>query len=263
MPKFNARKDQNGNLLLNLGYAFVTTKKPEMAQELIKRKRVTLPDGSDIEIKPISGTKRLTANENCKSKNFPKVHGNGSSSNSNNSYRSNVGAIGDGRGKKMAKFSSTDNFEKKFGQNQFGNSDSKFDNYSFGNQFDYPYGNNQFTRNTTKPQYPGLFNDVYTNDLFDNNANPLNNLHTAPASLNAPVSKGQQNSSSNSQNSLEMWPSYYNNSADTNKSSTSIFDQVKVLTSSDDESNSKIVNEQRLSGAPRSTRPKLLSQNSR
>merc|ERR1712206_71412 len=30
MPKFNARKDQEGNLLLNLGYAFVTTRKPEI-----------------------------------------------------------------------------------------------------------------------------------------------------------------------------------------------------------------------------------------
>merc|ERR1711976_582658 len=57
MPKFNARKDQNGNLLLNLGYAFVTTKRPEMAQELIRKKRMLLEDGTDIEFKPISKTK--------------------------------------------------------------------------------------------------------------------------------------------------------------------------------------------------------------
>merc|ERR1712117_878835 len=49
MPKFNARKDQDGNLLLNLGYAFVTTRKPEMAKELIQKRRMKLEDGSDIE----------------------------------------------------------------------------------------------------------------------------------------------------------------------------------------------------------------------
>merc|ERR1711980_50221 len=68
MPKFNARKDQDGTLLLNLGYAFVTTKKPEMAQELIRKKRMKLGDGSDIEFKPINRNKRLVANQNCKEK---------------------------------------------------------------------------------------------------------------------------------------------------------------------------------------------------
>merc|ERR1712187_765682 len=73
MPKFNARKDQNGNLLLNLGYAFVTTKRPEMAQELIRKKRMLLEDGTDIEFKPISKTKRLQANQACKNKNATKI----------------------------------------------------------------------------------------------------------------------------------------------------------------------------------------------
>merc|ERR1712027_165141 len=74
MPKFNARKDQDGTLLLNLGYAFVTTKKPEMAQELIKKKRMKLEDGSDIEFKPINRNKRLVANQNCKEKNISKIN---------------------------------------------------------------------------------------------------------------------------------------------------------------------------------------------
>merc|ERR1712228_902667 len=74
MPKFNARKDQEGNLLLNLGYAFVTTRKPEMARELIQKKRMKLDDGSDIEFKPINRNKRLVANQNCKDKNYSKIH---------------------------------------------------------------------------------------------------------------------------------------------------------------------------------------------
>jgi len=74
MPKFNARKDQDGTLLLNLGYAFVTTKKPEMAQELIRKKRMKLDDGSDIEFKPINRNKRLVANQNCKEKNISKIN---------------------------------------------------------------------------------------------------------------------------------------------------------------------------------------------
>jgi len=96
MPKFNARKDQNGNLLLNLGYAFVTTKKAEMAQWLIQQKRIELPDGSDIEIKPISKTKRLTANQNCKNKNFSKINGN-EDVNERYTQKSQHGTIGDGR----------------------------------------------------------------------------------------------------------------------------------------------------------------------
>jgi len=75
MPKFNARKDKDGTLLLNLGYAFITTSKREMAQELIKRGRMKLEDGTDIEFKPIEKCKRLKANENCKQKNFNKFNG--------------------------------------------------------------------------------------------------------------------------------------------------------------------------------------------
>merc|ERR1712141_205950 len=92
MPKFNARKDQEGNLLLNLGYAFVTTRKPEMARELIQKKRMKLDDGSDIEFKPINRNKRLVANQNCKDKNITKI-------NDVNGTRKNdrFGAIGDWR----------------------------------------------------------------------------------------------------------------------------------------------------------------------
>jgi hypothetical protein len=95
MPKFNARKDQDGNLLLNLGYAFVTTRKPEMAQELIEKKRMKLDDGSDIEFKPINRNKRLVANQNCKDKNISKINDvNGTRKNNKNN---NFGAIGDWR----------------------------------------------------------------------------------------------------------------------------------------------------------------------
>merc|ERR1711893_540541 len=91
MPKFNARKDQDGTLLLNLGYAFVTTKKPEMAQELIRKKRMKLDDGSDIEFKPINRNKRLVANQNCKEKNISKIN------DVNGTRTNNLGAIGDWR----------------------------------------------------------------------------------------------------------------------------------------------------------------------
>jgi len=95
MPKFNARKDQDGNLLLNLGYAFVTTRKPEMAQELIEKKRMKLDDGSDIEFKPINKSKRLVANQNCKDKNISKIN-DVTGMRKNNNFN-NFGAIGDWR----------------------------------------------------------------------------------------------------------------------------------------------------------------------
>merc|ERR1712233_223700 len=92
MPKFNARKDNEGKLLLNLGYAFVTTRKPEMARELIQKKRMKLDDGSDIEFKPINKNKRLVANQNCKDKNISKINDvNGTRKNDN------FGTIGDWR----------------------------------------------------------------------------------------------------------------------------------------------------------------------
>merc|ERR1712027_195272 len=98
MPKFNARKDQDGTLLLNLGYAFVTTKKPEMAQELIKKKRMKLDDGSDIEFKPINRNKRLVANQNCKEKNISKIN------DVNGRRKNNLGAIGDRRNQSVESF---------------------------------------------------------------------------------------------------------------------------------------------------------------
>jgi len=98
MPKFNARKDQDGNLLLNLGYAFVTTRKPEMAQELIEKKRMKLADGSDIEFKPINRNKRLVANQNCKEKNISKIN------DVNGTRKNNLGAIGDRRNQSVESF---------------------------------------------------------------------------------------------------------------------------------------------------------------
>merc|ERR1712014_273213 len=97
MPKFNARKDQDGNLLLNLGYAFVTTRKPEMAQELIQKRRMKLEDGSDIEFKPINKNKRLVANQNCKEKNISKIN------DVDGSRKNSLGAIGDWRNKVQPK----------------------------------------------------------------------------------------------------------------------------------------------------------------
>merc|ERR1711978_109666 len=97
MPKFNARKDQDGTLLLNLGYAFVTTKKPEMAQGLIRKKRMKLDDGSDIEFKPINRNKRLVANQNCKEKNISKINDVNARNGMRNGNNNNLGAIGDWR----------------------------------------------------------------------------------------------------------------------------------------------------------------------
>merc|ERR1712117_305208 len=101
MPKFNARKDADGKLLLNLGYAFVTTRKPEMAQELIQKRRMKLEDGSDIEFKPINRNKRLVANQNCKEKNISKINDvngrRGMRNYNDNNNNNNLGAIGDWR----------------------------------------------------------------------------------------------------------------------------------------------------------------------
>jgi len=100
MPKFNARKDNDGKLLLNMGYAFVTTRKPEMAQELIQKKRMKLEDGSDIEFKPINRNKRLVANQNCKEKNISKINDVNARNGmriGNNNNNNNLGAIGDWR----------------------------------------------------------------------------------------------------------------------------------------------------------------------
>merc|ERR1711884_606131 len=72
MPKFTAKRNQDGELLCNPGYAFVKAKTREMAQEMIRRKRIVLEDGSDIEINRISKNKRMTANQNCKEKNVGK-----------------------------------------------------------------------------------------------------------------------------------------------------------------------------------------------
>merc|ERR1712151_196964 len=99
MPKFNARKDNEGKLLLNLGYAFVTTRKPEMARELIQKKRMKLEDGSDIEFKPINRNKRLVANQNCKEKNYSKINDVNGTRISNS-----LGVIGDWRNKEQPVF---------------------------------------------------------------------------------------------------------------------------------------------------------------
>merc|ERR1712027_59591 len=96
MPKFNARKDADGKLLLNLGYAFVTTRKPEMAQELIQKRRMKLVDGSDIEFKPINKNKRLVANQNCKEKNISKINDVSGMKKSDS-----LGVIGDWRNKQQ------------------------------------------------------------------------------------------------------------------------------------------------------------------
>jgi len=104
MPKFNARKDKDGTLLLNLGYAFITTSKPEMAQELIQRKRMELEDGTDIEFKPIERCKRLKANENCKQKNLKKYN------NADGSSNENDGINGDWRNHKNRKVDNSTSF---------------------------------------------------------------------------------------------------------------------------------------------------------
>ena len=51
MPKLNARRDKECNLILNKGFAFITTPEETMATELVKRKIVVLDDGSCVEFR--------------------------------------------------------------------------------------------------------------------------------------------------------------------------------------------------------------------
>lgn len=88
MPKFNARRNTEGQLLLNLGYAFVTTSKQEMAEELIEKGRMKMEDGTDLEFKSINRTKRLVANQKCKEKNLSKYNNaDGRNSDNDNNWR--------------------------------------------------------------------------------------------------------------------------------------------------------------------------------
>merc|ERR1712019_250683 len=66
MPKFNARKDQNGNLLLNLGYAFVTPKRPQ-ANQACKNKNATkiseLVEDKKVDFGPIGSRRKSSSTE--------------------------------------------------------------------------------------------------------------------------------------------------------------------------------------------------------
>jgi hypothetical protein len=206
MPKFNARKDQNGNLLLNLGYAFVTTKKPEMAQWLIKQKRYQLPDGSDIEIKPISKTKRLTANQNCKVKNYTKLNSGGEDGyKDKNGYKNGYengnkkhGAIGDGRSEKNMRynnsseniFSNSSQNLSLFGNDSVGSSVSNSINNSVNNSVNNSANN--FTNLSDNYNSSNFNNNLFENSNFGFNQNQFHQSNSgnslfdnfAPASIN-------------------------------------------------------------------------------
>jgi len=191
MPKFNARKDQNGNLLLNLGYAFVTTKKPEMAQWLIQQKRIELPDGSDIEIKPISKTKRLTANQNCKNKNFSKINGN-EDLNERYTQKPQLGAIGDRRGEKQMRYGSNDGSRENMYENGY-DSNNLFGGYndSSSNSLNNSTANNSyFNPNMHDNQYR------YSEPTFllgSNNSGNVNSRGDSGSSLfNTRVSQSEE-----------------------------------------------------------------------
>jgi len=261
MPKFNARKDANGHLLLNLGYAFVTAKKPEMAAEMIKRKRVQLTDGSDIEIKAVCRTKRMTANANCKNKNAERFSQ----------------TVGEGRGMNSRNFSSN-----------YQNDSSRYsprtqNNYNREDRNDQYYNSNSIKSN--RRCYQGDFsnygtlndqrfdNPVLKNSVFDNNNNvnsfgfPSKNLFCAPASLNV-----SQNSSSG-----QLWSPYEEQSVkqttpvlQTSDSQKSIFDVVASASSDDDMFSENLVCEKLYNSSPNSdkiasfeTREKLWSNQSR
>jgi len=202
MPKFNARKDQNGNLLLNLGYAFVTTKKPEMAQELIRKKRMLLEDGTDIEFKPISKTKRLQANQACKNKNATKI------SELVEDKKIDFGPIGSRR-----KSSSTESLQNNYQsgvQSQFVKN-SSFNNFpTYSDKNDFMIGN---------------FGDSVFNDFSSQNSSSQNlfkpkfDFKTAPASLNPTMV------ATNRDSDRHYWGPYFDSEqAKKEINSTSIFD---------------------------------------
>merc|ERR1712170_132936 len=168
MPKFNARKDQNGNLLLNLGYAFVTTKKPEMAQELIRKKRLLLEDGTDIEFKPISKTKRLQANQACKNKNATKI------SELVEDKKVDFGPIGSRR-----KSSSTESLQNNF---QSGVQSQFVKNSSFNNFPTYSHTNDFMI---------GNFGDSVFNDFSSQNSSSQNSILKQPLLLSTPPTETQ------------------------------------------------------------------------
>jgi len=243
MPKFNARKDANGHLLLNLGYAFVTAKKPEMAAEMINRKRVKLTDGSDIEIKPVCHTKRMTANANCKNKNaerFSQTVGD-----FKNAERFSQ-TVGDGRNIKSRKFTSNS-------QNDFRYSPRAQNNYNqLGRNDQYYHSNSR--PNSTLDYFPEDFSNNQTwtnppskNSVFDNNNNTFGNLSRAPASLNV-----NQNNSSR-----QIWNSFEEHSAkqttpvfNTTESQQSIFEVVRLASSDDDRSSDNVVFEKNVRSSP-------------
>jgi len=260
MPKFNARKDANGHLLLNLGYAFVTAKKPEMAAEMIKRKRVQLTDGSDIEIKPVCRTKRMTANANCKNKNAERFSQ----------------TVGEGRGMKSRNFSSNyqnDSFRHRLTETH---SPRTQNNYNQVDRNDQYYNSLSNWRRLYQEDFSNnqrFDNPVLKNSVFDsnNNANsfglPSKNLFCAPASLNV-----SQNSSSG-----HLWSPYERHSEkqttpvlQTNDSQKSIFDVVASASSDDDMFSENLVCEKLYNSSPNSdkiasfeTREKLWSNQSR
>jgi hypothetical protein len=195
MPKWNARKDKDGILLLNCGYAFIKTKEPEMATELIKRKRMTLSDGTDIEFKTIDEAKRLKANADCKQKNYNKynevdvsrnssrknynddsdgINGNWRNNSSRNKYDDNDDDIfGNLRNNKNRKLdNSSDHYDNSFFRGNVGH--IVFGESVFGNVLQ---NSNQTTnktsniswRNNVKPQYNSRPYYEAQNDLNNNN----------------------------------------------------------------------------------------------
>jgi len=247
MPKFNARKDANGHLLLNLGYAFVTAKKPEMAAEMIKRKRVQLTDGSDIEIKPVCRTKRMTANANCKNKNAERFSQ----------------TVGEGRGMNSRNFSSNyqnDSFrysprtQNNYNQNNYNQFDRN-DHYYNSNSMSNPRLYQEDFSNYGALKNQRFDNPVLKNSVFDNNNNANSfGLHSkklfcAPASLN-----DSQNSSSG-----HVWSPYEKQSvkqitpaSQTSDSQKSIFDVVRSESSDDDMFSENLVREKLYNSSPNS-----------
>jgi len=161
MPKFTARKEGN-KYVCNPGFAFVTAKRPEMAEELIDRcaklkakgeKGIPLGDGSFVDIKPISAVKRVQANQNNKTNNLAKL-GKHSSTGYKKSTRNNSSWIDNRYYDDLNQLSN--NSEMKIDEwKTYPFSNTDFPSLEQTNQFNY---NQTIDKNINEDVVPSVFN---------------------------------------------------------------------------------------------------------
>jgi len=183
MPKFTARKEGN-KYVCNPGFAFVTAKRPEMAEELIDRcaklkakgeKGIPLGDGSFVDIKPISAVKRVQANQNNKSNSLAKLGKNNSAgykkptrNNSNwmdNRYYDDLNRISNSPETKIDEWKTY----------PFSNTD--FPSLEQTNQFNY---NHTMDKNSNEDVVPSVFN--FNFDQINHEKNYLHQVSSGSSS---------------------------------------------------------------------------------